>query len=386
MTAIRSVVLSFVPVLAAAATAAVPAPAEWMVYIGTYTGAKARGIYLSRFDATTGRLAPAELATESENPSFLALHPTRPLLYAVNEIGTFEGESAGSVSAFAVEAATGRLTLINRSSSKGGGPCHLTVDRTGRNVLVANYGGGSVASLPIRPDGGLAAASAFVQHHGSSADPQRQKGPHGHAVELDKANRIALVADLGLDRVLVYRFDPERGSLDPADPPFAALAPGAGPRHLAFGRDGRHVYVLNEMHLTVTVFGYDAGRLREVQTVSTRPAGTKPGADDSGAEVQLHPGGRFLYTSNRGPDSITVFSIDPASGRLTRLDETPTGGRTPRNFAVDPTGRFLLAANQNSDRVVVFRIDAETGRLTPTAQAIEVGAPVCVVFRQASSR
>jgi len=376
----RALLALFLAAGAGAAAGAAPPSAQDLVYIGTYTRATSRGIYVARFDPATGRLDPPELAAESSNPSFLALHPDRALLYAANEVSDFEGQAAGSVSAFAIDAATGRLRLLNRVSSRGADPCHLVVDGTGKNVLVANYTGGSVASLPIRPDGSLGAATAFVQHQGSGANPDRQKGPHAHAVQLDAANRLLLVADLGLDRVLLYRFDAARGALEPSDPPHASLGPGAGPRHLAFAPDGRHLYAVNEMNLTVRVFRYDAGRLIDEQTVSTLPAGTKPGKADSTAEVQVHPSGRFLYASNRGPDTIAVFAIDAASGRLTPVEHVPTGGRTPRNFAIEPAGRYLLAANQGSDTVVVFRIDPDTGRLSPAGQSVAVGAPVCLTF------
>ena len=365
----------------APAGAAPPATStDELVYIGTYTGAKSRGIYVTRFDRATGRLGPPELAAESSNPSFLALHPDRPLLYAVNEVSDFEGQPAGSVSAFKMDAATGRLGLLNKVSSRGADPCHLAVDATGKNVLVANYSGGSVASLPIKPDGSLSPASAFVQHKGSGADPSRQKGPHAHAVLLDLENRHLLVADLGLDQVLLYRFDAARGGLTPSDPAFAATSPGAGPRHLAFGAGGRYVYVVNEMDLTVRVFRYEAGRLIGEQTVSTLPAGSKGGKDDSTAEIQAHPNGRFLYASNRGPDTIAVFAVDPKNGHLTPVEHVATGGRTPRSFAIEPSGRYLLAANQKSDTVVVFKLDPETGRLSPSGQTVEVGAPVCLTF------
>ncbi len=365
---------------AGAPAGAAPPSTQDLVYIGTYTGATSRGIYVARFDTATGRLGPPELAAESSNPSFLALHPDRALLYAANEVSEFEGQRAGFVSAFTMDTATGRLSPLNRVSSRGADPCHLVVDGTGKNVLVANYTGGSVASLPIRPDGSLSPASAFVQHRGSSRDPGRQKGPHAHAVQLDPKNRQLLVADLGLDQVLLYRFDASRGTLEPSVPPYAALSPGAGPRHLVFGQGGRHVYVVNEMDLTVRVFRYDADRLVEEQTISTLPAGTKGGKDDSTAEIQVHPSGRFLYASNRGPDTIAVFAIDPKSGQLTLVEHVPTRGRTPRSFAIEPAGRYLLAANQRSDTVVVFRIDPETGRLGPTGQSVEVGAPVCLTF------
>ncbi|HEV8254632.1 MAG TPA: lactonase family protein [Vicinamibacteria bacterium] len=371
-------------VLAAGAAASSRSPAaaapRGFVYFGTYTGAKSRGIYVAPFDAVNGRVGAPRLAAETENPSFLAPHPSRPLLYAVNEVESFEGQRAGSVTAFAVDAATGDLRTLGRATSRGAHPCHLVVDRSGSHVLVANYGGGSVASLPLQPDGGVAAPSSFVQHRGASADPKRQTAPHAHMVATDATNQFALVADLGLDQVLVYRFDAGRGDLQPGDPPFASLEPGSGPRHFAFSPDGRDLYVANEMRVTVTAFRYARGRLTEYQTVSSLPAGTQPGAGDSGAEIQVHPTGRFVYASNRGPDNIAVFARDAATGRLALIEHVPTGGRTPRSFSIDPTGRWLLAANQRSDLVVVFRIDPRTGRLHPTGQTIEVGAPVCVTF------
>ena len=380
-------VLAFSMVLAAGIADAAPGARnvaatarEWLVYFGTYTGAKSKGIYVASFDAATGKLGAPRLAAETESPSFLALHPTRPLLYAVNEVDNFEGQKAGSVSAFAMDPATGDLRALGRASSGGGGPCHLAVDRGGRHVLVANYGGGSVASLPIKADGGVDAPSSFVQHQGAGADPKRQSRPHAHMIETDAANSFALAADLGLDQVLVYRFDASGGKLQPADPPFARVEPGSGPRHFAFSPDGRDVYVLNEMRITVTAFKYASGRLTEFQTVSALPAGTTPTPDDSGAEIVAHPSGRFVYASLRGPDSIAVFARDAARGRLTPVERVATGGKTPRGFAVDPSGRWLLAGNQRSDSVAVFKIDAATGRLTPTGQTVEVGAPVSIAF------
>ena len=353
-----------------------------LVYFGTYTGPRSKGIYVSRFDPTTGRLTPAELAAETPNPAFLALHPEGRFLYAVNEVGEFQGKPTGSVSGFAIDAASGRLTLLNQSSSMGPGPCHLTVDRGGHSLLVANYDGGSVAALPIGADGRLGVASAFVQHRGSSVNLERQASPHAHSIDLDAANRFALVDDLGLDKVLVYRFDPARGALEPHEPPSVSLAPGAGPRHLAFHPDGRHVYVINELASTVTVFRYEPerGALREEQTVSTLPAGVTPRPEYSTAEIQVHPSGRFLYGSNRGHDSIAVFAVDRTTGGLTPIEHVPTGGKKPRHFALDPTGAYLLAANQDSDSVVVFRVSETSGRLAPTGQKLRVGSPVCVTF------
>jgi 6-phosphogluconolactonase len=359
-----------------------PSPgSEMLVYFGTYTGEKSKGIYVSRLDAA-GRLTRPELAAETANPSFLAVHPNRNFLYAVNEIREFQGKESGSVSAFAVNRETGTLTALNQQPSGGGGPAHLVVDRAGRNVLVANYGGGSVAVLPIESGGTLKPPSAFVQHTGSSVHPERQRAPHAHSINVDPANRFAYAADLGLDKVLVYRFDGEKGWVVAADPPFTAVAPGAGPRHFAVHATGRFAYVINEINLTVTAFRRDLerGTLIEVQTISTLPPGQSPQTGFSTADVQVHPSGKFLYGSNRGHDTIVVFAIDQQTGRLTHVQNESTQGSTPRGFGIDPSGSYLLAANQRSDSVVVFRIDKESGRLTPAGHTIEVGTPVCVQF------
>jgi 6-phosphogluconolactonase len=353
---------------------------EMLVYFGTYTGAKSKGIYVSRLDLQTGKLTPAELAAETKSPSFLAIHPSRRFLYAVGEVADFGGKRAGSVAAFSIDRQTGQLTLLNQQSSGGDGPCHLVVDKAGKNVLVANYGGGSVAALPVGDDGKLAEASAFIQHTGSSVNPSRQKEPHAHSINLDAANRFAAAADLGLDKVLIYKFDPAKGTLVANDPPAASVKPGSGPRHFAFHPSGLYAYVINEILCNVTAFAYDAGRgvLSEIQTISTLPGEVQRGY--STAEVQVHPSGKFLYGSNRGHDTIAVFSIDEKSGKLTAVENESTQGKIPRNFGIDPTGQYLLAANQNSDTVVVFRIDAATGALNPTGQTLPVPAPVCVKF------
>jgi 6-phosphogluconolactonase len=356
--------------------------ADMLVYFGTYTGEKSKGVYVSRLDLASGALTPPELAGETTSPSFLAVHPSQNFLYAVNEIGNFQGKESGSVTAFAIDRTTGRLTALNQQPSVGRGPAHLVVDKTGRNVLVANYGGGSVAVVPIGTDGTLKPPSAFIQHTGASVNPQRQKGPHAHSINVDPANRFAYAADLGLDKVLVYRFDADKGSLVANDPPFASVAPGAGPRHFTIHPNGRFAYVINEISVTVTAFrrDIDRGSLAELQTISTLPPGQAVEPSFSTADVQVHPSGRFLYGSNRGHDSIVVFAIDETSGRLTHVENRPTQGSTPRGFGIDPSGSYLLAANQRSDSVVVFRIDRQTGRLTPTGHTIDVGAPVCVKF------
>lgn len=354
---------------------------RYHVYIGTYTGGESKGIYVLDMDLETGRLGKLRLAAESVNPSFLALHPNGRSLYAVNEIGNYQGEKAGAVTAFAIDRRSGGLKEINQQSSRGGAPCHLVVDRPGKNVLVANYTGGSVACLPIRAGGGLAPASAFVQHSGSSVNPARQEGPHGHSINLDRENRFAFAADLGLDKVLIYRFDSAKGSLQANDPAFARVSPGSGPRHFAFHPNGKYAYVINEMLLTVTAFAYDAkrGALRPIQTITTLPDG-KPQRGQSTAEVRVSPDGRHLYGSNRGHNTLAIFSIDPNSGRLSVVGHQSTGGKTPRNFGIDPSGAFIIAANQSSNSLVVFRRDAKTGRLTPTGQTVPAPAPVCVKF------
>lgn len=352
------------------------------VYIGTYTNGTSEGIYRVSLDTATGALSNPELAARTTSPSYLALHPTRRFLYAVNETGKFEGQPTGSVSAFALDAATGALTLLNQQASGGSGPAHVAVDRAGRTALVANYGGGSVASLPITADGRLQPAASVIKHEGSSAHPKRQTKPYAHSINVDLANRFAYAADLGADRVFVYRLDADRSTLTPASPPSAALAPGSGPRHLAFGNSGRFAYVINELALTVTVFAHDeqTGALTEVQTIGTLPAGQAADPAFSTAEVVVHPSGRFLYGSNRGHDSLVVFAIDEATGKLTLVEHEPTQGSTPRGFGIDPTGRFLLAGNQRSGSVVVFRIDEQTGSLTPAGHTASIDSPVSFVF------
>jgi 6-phosphogluconolactonase len=361
-----------------------PAGGGTLVYLGTYTGEKttSKGVYVSRLDLATGALTPPELAAETTSPSFLAVHPNGRFLYTVNEVAEFGGKAGGSVSGFAVDRQTGKLTPLNQQSSGGRGPAHLVVDKAGQNVLVANYGGGSVAVLPIGADGMLKPQTAFVQHTGSSVNPTRQKGPHAHSVNVDPGNRFAYVADLGLDKVMIYRFDADKGTLAPADPPFAATQPGAGPRHFAFHPQGRFAYLINEINLTVSAFTADPerGSLTELQTISNLPENVPVQPGLSTAEIQVHPSGRFVYGSNRGHDSITVFAVDQKTGRLTYVQNEPTQGSTPRGFGIDPSGAYLLAGNQRSDSVVVFRIDQQTGRLTPTGHKIQVSSPVSVKF------
>jgi 6-phosphogluconolactonase len=348
------------------------------VFVGTYTGKASKGIYRCELDLATGKLEPRGLAVETANPSFLAIHPNHRFLYAVGEISEFGGKKSGAVSAFSLNPKTGELALLNQQPSGGAGPCHLVVDQQGKHVLAANYGGGSACVFPIGEDGRLGEATAFVQHRGSGTNPQRQDAPHAHSINLDPANRFAFVADLGLDKVLVYHYEADKGTLTPNDPPAVDLAPGSGPRHFAFHPSGRFAYVINELKSTITAFKYDANRgvLETLQTVSALPKDFK--GKSWTAEVQVHPSGKFLYGSNRGHNSIAIFTIDSNTGELTAVGHQGHQIKTPRNFGIDPTGTYLLVANQDSDSIVVFRIDARTGELTPTGSVAEVPMPVCV--------
>ena len=346
--------------------------AEIPVYIGTYTKAGgAQGIYFSRYDTETGKVSTPDLAVATKSPSFLVVHPNGKSVYAVNE------EGGGSVSAFAVDPG-GKLHEINREQSLGNGPTHLAIDREGKNVLVANYGGGSIAVLPVAEDGSVRKVAGFIQHKGTGPDPKRQEGPHAHSVYFDATNAHVFTCDLGLDKIFIYRFNPAESSLSPADPPFASTAPGAGPRHLAFSAKGDFVYCVNEMANTVTVFAREGTKaiLKEVQTISTLPSDFK--GNSSTAEIMLHPNGKYLYVSNRGHDSIATFNVDADTGKLTAAGYTPTQGAHPRYFGIDPAGKFLVAANRDSNNIVSFRID-DAGKLTH-ASTTECQSPVCLLF------
>jgi 6-phosphogluconolactonase len=355
---------------------------KYLMYVGTYTqeGSNSKGIYVYRYDPGNAQLTSIGLAAQTINPSFLAVHPNHQFLYAVNEVGNYKGQKSGAVSAFAIDHASGKLTLLNQVASGGADPCYITVDKTGKFVLVANYTGGSISAFPILQDGSLGEASAFVQHTGHGTDPKRQEGPHAHSIDLSPDNRFAIVDDLGLDETLVYKFDSVKGSLTPNDPAFAKADPGAGPRHFALHPNGKFAYVINEMGDTVSVFSFEPanGVMHSVQTISTIPKGFTKQNDD--AEIAIHPSGKFLYASNRGHDSIAVFAVDPDKGTLKLVEYASTKGQSPRHFEIDPTGSFLFAENEKSDNIVVFHIDTGTGRLKPTGKTLEVGQPVCVKF------
>jgi 6-phosphogluconolactonase len=353
---------------------------ELIVYVGTYTNnGRSEGIYVCRLDLSSGELKQTNVARGVVNPSFLTLDRQRRFLYAVNEVNAFDGKASGAVSAFSIDSATGGLKLVNQQTSGGSGPCHLALDGSGKFLLVANYDTGSFAVLPIR-QGALGTPIDLIQHRGSSVNPKRQAGPHAHCVVTDKSNRRVFVSDLGLDKIMIYRFDSGTGKLTPNQKPWFQTKPGAGPRHLAFHNNGLWAYVINELDSTMSALAYDraTGELREMQNISTLPA------DFTGksycAELEVAPSGKFLYGSNRGHDSIVVYSIDQATGKLGLVGHTSTEGKVPRNFAIEPGGRWLLAANQNSDSVVSFAIDPKSGKLSPSGHSVEIPVPVCVAF------
>jgi 6-phosphogluconolactonase len=369
---------------ALAVAATLPARAavagETLVFFGTHSQGTGRGLSVAHFDSATGALGAPRLVVEAAAPSFFVIQADGRHLYTCNSVETFDGQAGGAVSAYAVDRATGALTLLNSALTGGGEPAHLSLDATGRSLFVANYNGGSVAAFAILPDGRLGARTALIQHEGKSVNPDRQTKPHAHCIKPDPSNRFVLAADLGVDKVFVYRFNPADSSLRANDPPFASLPAGSGPRHLTFHPNGRLAYVVNELASTVTAFTWDAtrGSLTELQTVSTLPDGFR-GAS-TGAEIEVHPSGRFLYTTNRGHDSVAVFAIDAATGRLTPIEHVSTRGRTPRNFAFDPEGRWLIATNHGSDNAAVFSVDPTTGRLTPVGEPLPIQNPFCVRF------
>jgi 6-phosphogluconolactonase len=374
---------------------------KYLLFVGTYTDADgkasgSKGIYSYHFDEPSGKLVSLGVAAETTNPSFLAVAPGGKFLYAVNEVRDYENAASGGVTAFAIDRKTGKLAQLNEVASRGSDPCYISFDRSEKFALVANYTGGDVAVLPLLADGRIAEASSVVNDTGILGPKKdRQDAPHAHWIEASAQNRFAYVADLALDRVLIYKFDANKGTLSAGNPPSsgtskggdsdkkeffsAILAPGTGPRHIAFSRDGNFMYVLGELDSTVTMFANDSKEtFRPMQKISALPAGFS-GKNDA-AEIAIHPSGKFLYTSNRGDDSIAVFTIDRTSGKLTFTQRLPSGGKAPRSFTIDPQGAHLLVANQDSGNIVEFGIDHSTGKLTAVGEIAKVPSPVCLVF------
>jgi 6-phosphogluconolactonase len=351
------------------------------IYVGAYTKdlgwikGKAKGVALYQLDPATGKLSLLSEAA-SDNPSFVALHPSGKFLYAANEGTDFGPTHDNSISAFAV-AADGSLTLLNRVAALGGAPCYVCVEPAGKYVLAANYSGGNFVMYPIREDGSLAEASDNATHSGTGPNKQRQEGPHAHSINASPDGKFALACDLGLDRVFIYKIDAANGKL--VQHSEGVVAGGSGPRHLAFHPNGKSAYVINEMGGTMTVFAWDsaAGTLTELQTISTVPEGYT--GQKWCADVHVHPSGKFVYGSNRTHDSIVIYRVDDATGKLSLVGHEPTQGKTPRNFALSPAGDLLLAANQDSSNIVVFNIDLSTGKLTHLATN-DIPTPVCIKF------
>ena len=353
-------------ILLAATSFAAQAQKKYRVYIGTYTGEESKGIYQCELNLEDGSLSTATLAGETSSPSFVAFHPNMKFLYAVNE-------SKETISAFSIDSVTGKLTFLNSQPSQGGSPCHLIVDPTGKNVLAANYSGGSCLSIPIETESGkLGSKSSFQQHLGDRT--------RGHSIHVDKGNKFALCCDLGLDKVIIYAFDAAAGTLTPHG---AFETPkGAGPRHFAWSPDGKSAYINGESDLTIIACDYDAekGTLTQKQVLSTLP-GNVERKGGSTAEIVVHPSGKFVYVSNRDPyHSIAIFAIDPVTRKLAVAGHQGSGIKTPRNFAIEPTGQYMLVANQSGGNVIVFRIDQTTGALAPTKASVKVPSPVCVRF------
>lgn len=368
-------------ILLAALTTTTIAGDNFLVYYGCYTNAKSgsKGIYVSKFNSGSGELSDPQLAVETGSPSFLAIHPSKKYLYAVGEMGT-PGQKGGGVSAFGISLPDGKLSPINQVSSVGAGPCHVSVDKTGKMAMVANYGGGSVASYSILENGGLSEAKTFVQHEGSGANPKRQAGPHAHSLNVSPDNRFGFACDLGLDKVFIYKLDPTTGKMTAHG--HAIVAPGSGPRHFAFHPSGKFAFVNNEMSMTETSFAYDAekGALTEIATVSTLPEADRGKSGWSTAETVAHPNGKFVYVSNRTHDTIAVFTCDPATGKLTLIQNASAEGKIPRNFNLDPSGKWMIVVHQDSNTAALFKVDQDSGKLTFTGKKVNVGGSVCVRF------
>lgn len=368
----------------AALTTTAIAGENFLVYFGTSTNAKngSKGVYVSRFNTATGELTEPQLAVEAGNPGFLAIHPSKKFLYACGDVTKADGKKAGGISAFGIDSKSGKLTLINQAATTGAGPCHVSVDKTGQVATISNYGSGSISSYAIKEDGSVSPEVSFFQHEGSGADPKRQAGPHAHSMNFSPDNRFAFACDLGLDKVLIYKVDTASGKLTPNEPSFAKTPAGGGPRHLAFHPSGKFVFVNNEMGMSETVFAYDAekGALTEIETVSTLPEADRGMKGLSTAETVAHPNGRVVYVSNRTHDTIAVFACDPATGKLTLLQNVPVEGKIPRNICLDPTGKWLIAAHQDSATAALFKVDQDSGKLTFTGTKVNVPGSICVRF------
>lgn len=351
-----------------------------LVFIGTYTGDGSEGIYSFQFEPEDGKTTKPILAARSDNPSFIAIDDEGRFLYAVNEVDNYDENSSGAISVFELSKESGKLNLIQQVSSLGAHPAHLSIDKSGKYLLVANYSGGNFCVFPINNDGKLGEHTALISNLGSSINKDRQGSPHPHFIQVTEDNKYILVADLGIDKVMIFQFDAKTGMLKSNEPAFIELEPGSGPRHFAFVPSGEYLYVLNELTSTITVFGFDPKTVssQSKQTISTLPENFE--GTNTAAEILVDSKGKFLYASNRGDDSIVQFSIDPVSGMLTPIKWVSSGGKAPRNFEIDPTGKWLFSAHQRSDNILLFKIDQENGQLMNINQTINIKSPVCLKF------
>jgi 6-phosphogluconolactonase len=341
--------------------------------VGTYTQKGSEGVYIYRFDAKQGTLEAVNVAKSLVNPSFLAVSPNQKFVYVVEETAN------GKINAFQLNEETGQLTLLNSQKVSGDYPCHVAVDKTGKWVLAGNYGSGNFSIFPVQADGSLGSASQTVQHEGKSINTNRQEAPHVHSINIGKNNQDVFVLDLGIDKIMAYQLDSKTGKIASAKPPFVEIKAGAGPRHFAFHPKKEYAYAILELTSEIATFSYKASTLVPLQTISTLPTDYK--AENSCADIHISPDGKFLYGSNRGHNSIALYSIHPKTGKLSLVQHQPVMGEMPRNFAIDPSGNFVLVANQKSDNLTIFKRDKKTGILTYTGKEIKVSMPVCLKFR-----
>jgi 6-phosphogluconolactonase len=358
---------------------------DYLVYFGTYTGAQSQGIYVSRLDAKTGTLTDPVLAVATPNPTWVTISPDEKFLYAANGVRSFDGKDGGAVSAFAIDAKTGLLTLVNEKSSGGTGPCYVSVDGSDKMLMIANYNGGNVKSYRLDANGGIGADGTFIQHTGQGVNTNRQTGPHAHFIATDPKNHFALACDLGIDKVVVYALNTQDGTLELKSGFTTTTVPaGSGARHLAFSKDGKFVHVINEMGCTVTTLKWGAkdGSLEPVETVSALPESVPWKDNFTAAEIQVHPSGKFVYATVRGTgsDLVSVFKADTKTGKLSWIQSIGAGGQIPRGLGIDPTGHWLITGNQKGNNAMEYAIDVKTGKLTPTGRELKMGSPVDVTF------
>lgn len=351
-------------------------PTKEIMYVGTYSVRGSEGIYVFEFDRKAGTMHRVQSVSNAKSPSFLAVHPSGNYMYSADE----GADKTGGVSAYTIEKKTGKLTYMNSQSSMGSGSCHVSVDHSGKVAFVSNYGGGSLTVLPIKTDGTLGVATDTVQDAGSGPNAQRQAKPHVHSATLAPDNRFIYVADLSLDRLNIFAIDTKAATVKPAAVPHVRVKPGSGPRHFTFHPTGKYAYLVEEITSAVAVFSRNAetGALTIIQDdVKTLPAGFA--GQNTSADIHIDPSGTFLYQSNRGYNALAIFAIGN-DGRLTKVGDQPTEGKTPRNFLIDPRGEFIFVANQESDNITIFKRNQKTGKLTYTGQSVNVPAPVCIIM------